>query len=1133
MPQIRSGNAADGARPKLSPSALNRFLACEHRTYLDMRYRSGQLDAKPLPPQMQLLLDRGQEFEVKVLEQLRATGLRVTSLVDGSKRRAEWAEQTLAAMRRGYDVIHQACFVSDSWVGYPDFLIRVDTPSTLGAWSYEVHDAKLGSHPRPAYIFQLLFYTDELELIQGRRPNRMHLMLGDNTQASFDPADFEAYAAEIRNAFLNRQAELERGDVPAYPYPVGECQFCQWWHVCRDRRRSDDHISLVANLQRRQGLLIETAGVHDIPALADLDPTAVVEKLAKTTLANLRAQADLQLRSRGLQAPLYELLAPEHDRGFSRLPAPSAGDVHFDLEGDPNWGEDGLEYLFGSLFSSEQNDRPEYWPIWSTSRGEEKLALESWIDWMTERLETDPDLHVYHYNAYEVTALKQLVARHATREAELDRMLRGKVFVDLYAITRQAVRAGIESYGLKGIEALYRFERNPELQNSVGSLRRWQRFLDTGDRGALAEIALYNRDDCLSTRALFDWLWARRSDVEKEFGVVLDELEPPELGSPSDKQAALQVRTEALRQTLVADLPDDESSDTDEQRTRRLMFALTGYHTRETKPTWWAFFARRDGRTPEELRDDDPDALGDLTVIDREELAKSWQWTLSYPAQQHKIGPGSVDDPIAETGATVISIDDVNRRVVVKRGKKHGDTAPRALAPSGPIDSSRQIDAVFDLAEDIAARGLNQPGVGRDLLLRRPPRLRHGTPPLTDGPVELDTLCAQVRGLDHSTLVIQGPPGTGKTWTGARIALALMGTGLRVGVTATSHSAIDNLLKAVDEAADESGAHFRGWRKKSSDREDYCSDRIHCGAKPNEDEGPVMLHAGTAWWWAHPDAADSVDVLLVDEAGQVSLADAIAVAQGTRSMVLLGDPQQLAHVSQGTHPLGAGASVLGHLLGDADTVSSDRGVLLDVSWRMHPDLCRFVSQTMYDSKLTAEPDCAKQTVTGSPLAGTGLRMLSVDHIGNRGHSLEEAETIAAHIHDLLNDGTFTDRDGQTRPLTLDDILVVAPYNAQVRCLRSQLPDEARVGTVDKFQGQEAPVVFFSMATSTDEDVSRGMSFLFSRNRLNVAISRAQALAVIVCSPKLLRARCSTVDDMRLVNMLCLAAREAQRLEPGG
>ncbi|MGZ6633304.1 MAG: TM0106 family RecB-like putative nuclease [Solirubrobacteraceae bacterium] len=1115
----------------MSPSALNRFLACEYRTYLDMLERRGELGAKRKPPQLQLLLQRGEAFEDGVLKRMRAEKLRVISLADAKGTLNERGARTLSAMREGYDVIHQGCFVSDGWVGYPDFLVRIEAPSDLGAWSYEVHDAKLGGHARPAYIFQLLFYTDELERLQGRRPERMHLILGNDDRPSFEPADFEAYAAHVRAAFLARQKELEDGAPPAYPYPVPECDFCPWWHVCRDKRREEDHISLVANLQRRQGLRIEAQEVHDIPSLASLDDSVSIPRLSKDTLAKLRAQADLQLRSRGRDVPLYVLLEPDHGRGLTRIPRPSPADVYFDFEGDPHWGEGGLEYLFGTVCQNEKGEA-QYWPLWAESRAEEKAALETWVDWLMHRLSAYPDLHVYHFNAYEPTALKRLVARHATRELELDELLRRKVFVDLYGVTRQAVRVGVESYGLKGIEALYGFRRNPELGSALGSLGRWQRYLEGGDRSLLDEIALYNRDDCHSTQALCSWLWARRRDAEAKFQLILDELEPPPPTPPSPRQLRLQKRTEALRGTLLTGLPDDESGDTPEQRARRLMFALTGYDTREARPAWWAYFDRR-SKTAEELADEDPEAIGLLKELDREDVGSSWQWTLSYPPQDHKIEPGGADDPIAQTGVNVIAVDQAERTVVVRRAKQRGSNPPRAIAPGGPYSTDAQIDALFDLADDIASRGLDQPGVGRDLLLRRTPRFKPGTPPLQPGSVDLDRLCSQVIGLNESALFVQGPPGSGKTWTGARIALALIDAGLRVGVMATAHKAIDNLLAAIDEAADETSFRFRGWRKPPSEGEGYSSDRIHCKAAPDESEGAVMLHAGTAWWWAHPDAARSVNVLIVDEAGQVSLADAMAVAQGAKSLVLLGDPQQLAHVSQGTHPIGAGASVLEHLLDGTDTVADDRGVLLNVSWRMHPDLCDFVSRTMYDGRLTAEKRCANQRIDSPGLSGTGLRMLAVEHVDNRTRSTEEADVIASQVRSLLNGGTFTDRDGEIRLVTLEDILIVAPYNAQVRTLLSRLPAGARVGTVDKFQGQEAPVVFFSMATSTDEDVSRGISFLFSRNRLNVAISRAQALSVVVCSPKLLRARCSNVDDMRLVNMLCLAAEEAGLEVRGG
>ncbi len=1106
-----------------SPSALNRFLGCEHRTYLDLLEKRGELDAERRPPRMQLLFERGERHEVGVVDAMRAAGRDIVALDVPDATPAERAERTLEAMRAGREVLHQGCFASDGWVGYPDFLIRVDdVRSQLGEWSYEVHDAKMGAHARPDHIFQLLFYNDELERLQGVRPRRMHLMLGTGETPSFDPDDFAAYAANVRADFDLRFAELAGPEPdPAYPYPVGACEFCHWWHVCDARRRADDHLCLVAGLQHGQGLRLEATGIHDVAALADVTDDVVVPRLARSTLDVLADQAGLQLRSRGLDRPLYRVLQPEWDRGLGRLPEPSPGDVHFDFEGDQYWGEDGLEYLFGTLYGDEDGQWT-YWPLWAHSRAEEQQAFEAWIDWITGRLARFPDLHVFHYNSYETVALKKLMARYGTREHELDELLRRKVFVDLYGITRQAVRAGTEGYSLKALEPVFGFERTAELKGAIGSMRHWQEFQQDGDPAHLRDIALYNQDDVRSTLALYDWLRGLRPEVEREWNVELGTLEPEPPKELSDKARLRLERAEALRERLLAGLPDDETLDDELQRARRVAFDLVGYHSRESKPAYWEFFARRE-RTVEQLRDEDSEAIGGLEVVACESVKNSWQWTLRFPHQDFKLGPGGADDPIAECGVRVLSVDEAQRTVVVARGKAKGDAAPEALAPGPPYSTDAQVDAVFRFAERVADQGLDRVEAGLDLLLRRPPRLAAGSPPLRDEPFSLDRLCEQVRGLDRGALVIQGPPGTGKTYTGARLALDLMQHGVRVGVMATSHKAINNFLRALDEAADEAGATFRGWRKAPTDPDDgYASARIACAAAPDESDGPVLLHAGTAWHWARDDI-ERVDVLFIDEAGQVSLADAIAVAQGASSVVLLGDPQQLAHVSQGTHLRGSGASVLQHLLGERVTVDPERGVLLEQSWRMHPDVCAFVSETMYDGRLQAEARCAAQRVEapeGAP-GGTGLRMIGVEHTDNRGRSEEEAEVTAQEIRRLLDGGQFVDREGRRRPLTLDDILVVAPYNAQVRCLRAKLPAGARVGTVDKFQGQEAPVVFFSMATSSGEDVSRGMSFLFSRNRLNVAISRAQALAVVVCSPKLLSARCSTVEDMRLVNFLCL------------
>jgi uncharacterized protein len=588
-----------------------------------------------------------------------------------------------------------------------------------------VHDAKLGRSAKPAHVFQLLFYTDELERLQGVRPSRMQLILGDETNTELMPEDFGAYAARVRERFVERSLELEANADPAYPYPVAACEFCPWWHVCRDKRREDDHLSLVANLHRAQGQRLERAGIHSVRQLGTLGDEVAIPRLAPDTLANLRAQAALQLRSRGRDKPLVEYLRPEHDRGLGRLPAPSVGDVHFDFEGDPMWGEDGLEYLFGTVY--EKGGEPRYWPLWAHDRAHEKAALEQWIDWLLQRLERFPDLHVYHYNAYETTALKRLATRHATRELELDELLRRKVFVDLYGITRQAVRAGVESYGLKAMEAVYGYTRSQAL-DAVGSLRRWQRYLDDGKTKWLDEIAVYNEDDCRSTRALYAWLLARRPEVEAESNLQLAELGPEPPKPPSDRQLELQRRTDALRPHLVGDLPDDESQDTPDQRARRLAFALMGYHTREAKPAWWAYFERRT-RTDEQLREDS-EAIGGLEVVATDSIKQSWRWTCTFPAQDHKLGPGTVDDPVLEKSAIIESLDDATRTLIVRRSKKHGEVAPSALAPDGPYRVDKQIDSVFAFAQRIADGASTAPNLDSICCCAVPLVCRRGRPRL-------------------------------------------------------------------------------------------------------------------------------------------------------------------------------------------------------------------------------------------------------------------------------------------------------------------------------------------------------------------------------------------------------------------
>ena len=344
-----------------------------------------------------------------------------------------------------------------------------------------------------------------------------------------------------------------------------------------------------------------------------------------------------------------------------------------------------------------------------------------------------------------------------------------------------------------------------------------------------------------------------------------------------------------------------------------------------------------------------------------------------------------------------------------------------------------------------------------------------------------------------------------------------------MGITATSHSVITNLLDEIGRQADKSGVSFRASQKgephQVSDHPAVTRRNDNSEIADDLADG-VDIVAGTAWLFSRPEFDQALGCLIVDEAGQFSLANTIAIGAAARNLVLVGDPLQLAQPSKGTHPGGAGASALEHVLGGAETLPRDLGVFLDQTYRMHPAICSFISEVVYDDRLHPVSGLERQSVSGDDaLSGSGLRWRPVSHAGNRTASPEEAEEVASCVNQLLG-RTFTDAKGANQPIGLDDILVVAPYNAQVRLLKERLPNGALVGTVDKFQGRQAKVVICSMAASSTDEIPRGMEFLLSRNRLNVAVSRAQALAVMVGSPDLLTVKCRSVEQIRLANGLC-------------
>lgn len=1087
----------DGLR--FSPSDLGGFAACEHLTQLEVGAALGELEQPHYEDAYgELLKRKGEGHEEAYRRSLLDAGHEVVKLDLGDDRDFEAAAaRTAEAMRSGAAYLYQAVLVLDGWRGIADFLERVELPSELGSFSYEVLDTKLARTPKPRHALQLCFYSEAVARIQGVEPELAHVVLGTSERATIRLADVSAYHRRLRSRFLDAV-----GRRPATePYPCDHCSLCDFQPVCKEWWRERDHLVRVAGIRRDQIERLRDAGITTRAQLAEAPSPLGIRRLAEETAGRLREQAAAQVESEREGRLVWRPRPVEEGRGFHLLPRRSPGDVVLDLEGHPVFEPArGLEFLFGLVLCDPQG--PSYLPLWAHDRAGEQAAFERAIDLVHERLECHPDMHLYHYGGYESGALKRLMGEHGTRESEVDDLLRRGVLVDLLTVTRQALVVGVESYSLKETERLAGFARQADVGGGGEAVVAFERWLETRDGALLAEIEAYNEEDCRATLALRDWLLTVRPKLPWREPIARQDL-------AIETAEAIEAR-ELLRLELTSGEEDGSPL--------RLAGELLGYHRRESKPGWWSWFERM-AKSPEELVGE-AEAIGCLEAVARPEPCKRSQlWTLAYPEQEHKLEVGDgVDDPATEKSAgRLVELDEVGRTLRLLRGPSlAGVPLPRALVGGRPYDNRFQRAAVRRFAESVRDGSRRYPAL-EDVLRREPPRLagrERGGAIQTIDPAGLARLA---RSLDSSYLFVQGPPGTGKTWRGAEVVVDLLARGFRVGVTAQSHKVIHNLLVAIEREAARQGRRFVGLKKSGDgDETEYAGDWITNTTEIAHVTGPdVQLVAGTAWVLSREELDATLDYLVIDEAGQVSLADAVAVGTSARNLILLGDPLQLAQVSQGTHPGGSGRSVLEHLLDGAATISADRGVFLEQSWRMHPDVCGLVSGLVYAGRLSSHETAAARSTS----LGTGIRYLPVEHEGNASASPEEAGRIAAEIRAMLG-ATFTDADGATRPLEACDFMVVAPYNRQVHELRRVLPAGVPVGTVDRFQGQQAPVVFFSMATSSGEDVPRNLAFLFSRNRLNVAISRAQCLAVLACSPRLLEARCATIEELQLVNALC-------------
>jgi predicted RecB family nuclease len=882
----------------LSASRLNDFLGCPHQAAL---WLAGVKPDGLTDPTLDLIRKKGFGHEAEVLARLKSehgAPAEIPTDVDYATREA----RTREAITSNAPLIYQAALVHGNWQGFPDFLVGYTDGEEF---RLDPEDAKLSRKPKGEHLLQLGLYAELLEQLYAIpvRGGTVHVALGAAVRF-----DLRSTRYILRRLIKSFETFVSLEKQATAPVPCAACKQCDYKPRCEAEWRAGDSPYYVAGVGGAQIIKLAAAGINTLEALASLTSIAIVDGIGPETLAKIAAQARLQRDARQSGKHVFELLPIEPGRGFANLPPRDPGDLFFDMEGDPLAGE-GLEYLFGIYGRFESATAPSFKPVWGHDPVQERAAFETTLRLFMAQMRQYPDAHIYHYASYEPAHLKILAMRHATMEAELDQLLREHRFVDLYRIVVQAMRTSTESYSLKDLEPLYGRGRSGEVKTAAASIVEYENWCTTGDQAILDEIALYNEEDCVSTAHMRDWLETLRP-TNCQFNPVRAKNE--ERQEWSAERAALEVRKQQAAASVRASARGDI-------QTREVIAQLLWFHQRAHKPGWWAVFERQDWSDQELI--EDAESLGALRRdpnVAPVKVKQSMDTAYVFPPQDTKLKVNQKPGIAATVtyAGQIIELSAEEGRIVLRRGIKSGEMPERMGLVSQPINMQKVPEAVLTFAERFVHQPAPEDRAVLDIITRSMPRLRGRQPrSAIRNPSEdlTQSVIRAVEDLDHSYLFIQGPPGTGKTYNAARVIVALLKSGKRIGVSSNSHSAIKTLLKEVEVCALEETFRFVGVKKGSEDdpETEFTSKNITTVFK-SEDVTPAhRLVGGTVFHFSRDDQRGTFDYLFVDEAGQVALGNLVAMGPSAANIVLIGDQMQLAQPVQGVHPGETGLSLPG------------------------------------------------------------------------------------------------------------------------------------------------------------------------------------------------------------------------------
>ena len=1103
-----------------SPTMLTRYINCKHIISNEYLESSQNLKRDQRSITDDLRLQKGIEHEVDYFQELKKKYSKIKDIKSLKKlSKDEKIKETIKSIKEGYELIYGGWLSNKNWSGEIDFLeINKNQKSDLGDYSYEILDTKNSTKVKGVSVYQLGIYLDLLKNIQGILPKNFYFVLKDKKKQKIKVSDvYDAYLyhKDSYEKFLSKNLGK------TFPEKCSFCNFCDWQTHCNNEWEDKRHVNQLLGNTNKDCQKFINAGITTYDQIANLDPKKKIDGLREEIKIKRIEQAKLHLEAEKEGVPKWKCIKENLilNKGFNLLPEPSACDLFFDLEGVQDYVYPGkLEYLFGIYYEEKQEKI--FKAFWAHNKDEEKQSVINFFKFTKDHFKKYPKAKIYHYAPYEINALERLTSIHKVHSVDFDHYLHLGRFVDLFRIVKQGIYVSQKSYSIKEIEKLYDFKRTGDILKGDVSEEFYIQWMENKNQDLLDKIEEYNKQDCVSTFRLRKWLLKIKPEETRWF---LPEKEEMEL--------------RALEETLLEYQQKFNNSKIITTNIGKNLSDIIGYYQREMKPSWREFFSRKDLSDDELI--DDRECIGNMKLTSIFQDKKSYVYKYIFPEQEYKLKEkkraiiaNNTDPDRADYAGTIQELDQIKRTVILRKGiSKDQKKLPKILSIGEGLMNHDRFENlnnnIYKFCDNILDNKDGYDAI-KSFLNKDIPKikgLKQGDKIIKSENFE-EEIPKIILNLQDSYIFLQGPAGTGKTFQSGNAIVEILKKNKRVAITGNSHKVIHNVLEKVEKLAIEQNFSFKGlYMGNPDDDEKFYDGKLITTVKEKEQfinalkENKINLFAGTkfhlAQWYYH----NKIDYLFVDEASQISVADLVALGGVAKNIILVGDQQQLGQPTKGNHPNESGKSVLEYLLDGKDTISNEKGIFLTTTFRLHPNINNYTSENFYDGRLVPHTKNQNRKIEykkESIIKSEGIHTILMNHTDRSQTSIEEFEVIKKLMSQLIG-CDYTDYDNSKRKLKIQDILIVSPYNAQVNFLKARLDKGAQIGTIDKFQGMEAPVSIISMTSSTVEDLPRNKQFFFNRNRLNVGISRAKCCSIILFNPKLLESPPKDLEDFKLIN----------------